>query len=472
MTQSKIVSGVKWTALSSLVVVVVQTLQIIIISRFLTKEEFGIASLVLVMSGFAQIFIDFGISNALISKKEISKKEIDSLFWLTLIISFIVFVLFNVLSPLISGFYEIKEIGSLIFILSLSILFSGVSSLYKSLKQRDLDFNYMAVIDVLGVIIGLIISSLVAYNGGGAYSLILAICASSCFISILYMINGLNKFGFPRNFIKKIDLEYYIKFGVFQLGEKFLIYFNSQVDLIIIGKIMNADIVGTYSIAKQLSMKISTFFNAVISRVTLPILAKVNSDADNIKVQYINTVSILTFFLAPVFGLVIINSEMIIKLLFGEKWFDVIPILNILCVYMYFRTAGSPVGSLLLVFNKPHYTFYWNFISFFIFSPLIIYFSLRGLYVLCIFLVVYSILIKIPEYFLLVNKVISLNFFSYILNIFTSFMVALFSYLLVKAFDITLFYVSSVLFLILYVITSVLLNFRVLKFIFQSLRLV
>ena len=472
MKQSKIVSGVKWTALSSLVVVVVQTLQIIIVSRFLTKEEFGIASLVLVMSGFAQIFIDFGISNALISKKEISKKEIDSLFWLTLIISFIVFVLFNVLSPLISGFYEIKEISSLIFILSLTILFSGVSSLYKSLKQRDLDFNYMAIIDVLGVIVGLIISSIVAYKGGGAYSLIFAIFASSCLVSILYIINGLNKFGFPKSFIKKIDLEYYIKFGLFQLGEKFLIYFNSQVDLIIIGKIMNADIVGSYSIAKQLSMKISTFFNAVISRVTLPILAKVNSDADNIKMQYVNTVSILTFFLAPVFGLVIINSEIIIKLLFGEKWFDVIPILNILCVYMYFRTAGSPVGSLLLVFNKPHYTFYWNFVSFFIFTPLIIYFSLRGIYVLCVFLVVYSILIKIPEYFLLVNKVISLNFFSYILNIFISFIVALFSYFLVKTFDITLFYVSSVLFLILYVITSVLLNFRVLKFIFQSLRLV
>ena len=79
MTQSKIVSGVKWTALSSLVVVVVQTLQIIIVSRFLTKEEFGIASLVLVMSGFAQIFIDFGISNALISKKEIKIFEVSKL---------------------------------------------------------------------------------------------------------------------------------------------------------------------------------------------------------------------------------------------------------------------------------------------------------------------------------------------------------------------------------------------------------
>lgn len=472
MKKSKTITGVKWTALSSLVIVVVQTLQIIIVSRFLTKEEFGLASLVLVMSGFAQIFIDFGVSNALISKKEISKKEIDGLFWLTLIISFIVFVLLNVLAPLISKFYGIKEISNLILILSLSILFSGVSSLYRSLKQRNLNFNYMAIMDVFGVVLGLIISSFFAYNGGGAYSLIVAISISSFFISILYLINGVSEFGFPRSFIEKLDLKYYIRFGIFQLGEKFFIYFNSQIDLIIIGKTMNADMVGIYSIAKQLSMKVSTFFNSIISRITLPILAKVNRDADNIKIQYINTVSILTFFLAPVFGLVIINSEIIIKVLFGEKWFDVIPILNILCVYMYFRIAGSPVGSLLLVFNKPHYTFYWNFISFFIFSPLVIYFSLKGLYILCVFLVVYSILIKIPEYFLLVNKVISMNFFSYILNIFTSFMVALFSYLLVKAFDITLFYVSSVLFLILYVITSVLLNFRVLKFIFQSLRLV
>ena len=43
MKKSKIITGVKWTALSSLVIVVVQTLQIIIVSRFLTKEELCIA---------------------------------------------------------------------------------------------------------------------------------------------------------------------------------------------------------------------------------------------------------------------------------------------------------------------------------------------------------------------------------------------------------------------------------------------
>lgn len=471
MKQSKIVSGVKWTALSSLVVVVVQTLQIIIVSRFLTKEEFGIASLVLVMSGFAQIFIDFGISNALISKKEISKKEIDGLFWLTLIISFIVFVLFNVLSPLISGFYEIKEIGNLIFILSLSILFSGVSSLYKSLKQRDLDFNYMAVMDVLGVVIGLIISSLVAYNGGGAYSLIFAICASSCFVSILYIINGLSKFGFPKSFIKKIDLEYYIKFGVFQLGEKFLIYFNSQADLIIIGKIMNTDIVGTYSIAKQLSMKISTFFNAVVSRVTLPILAIAKNDNNKIRLQYINSVSILTFFLAPVLTLVIINAEFIIKILFGDQWLDVVIILQIMCVYLYFRTVGSPVGALILAFNKPQFTFYWNLMILVFFPLLVFYFGLKGIKELCYALVIYSVLIKVPEYFFLVKKVINLSLYQYFDNFFRSFILSLASTIVLYfLFYTPNFIFNSFIYLFVYFLFCLFLNKKQIRLIVSLLR--
>jgi O-antigen/teichoic acid export membrane protein len=101
----KVLSGAKWTTIEAFVKALIQILRVYILTKLLSPNDYGIMALVMVVTGFSQIFIDFGISSAIIYKKEITKKELSSLFWfnvfLGLIIFTVVFSLKNVLSQYI-----------------------------------------------------------------------------------------------------------------------------------------------------------------------------------------------------------------------------------------------------------------------------------------------------------------------------------------------------------------------------------
>ena len=90
-------SGVKWTTLSAVTNTLIQVIQLVILTQVLSRQDFGLMAIVMVVIGFSQLFIDMGVSNAIIYKKEISHEELSSLYWFNVIIgcSFFLLLVFS-----------------------------------------------------------------------------------------------------------------------------------------------------------------------------------------------------------------------------------------------------------------------------------------------------------------------------------------------------------------------------------------
>src|SRR3546814_8639088 len=74
-------AGVKWTTCSAVIAMVAKIGQIVILSRFLAKEDFGLMAIALLFISFAEIFLDLGLTAAVLHKPDISRNEYSSLFW-------------------------------------------------------------------------------------------------------------------------------------------------------------------------------------------------------------------------------------------------------------------------------------------------------------------------------------------------------------------------------------------------------
>lgn len=81
------VSGVKWTSVEKIGKAVFQLLQIAILTRFLPTEAFGLVAMALVVIGFTNIFVDMGLTSAILYKQDANQKEYSSIYWLNLAIS-------------------------------------------------------------------------------------------------------------------------------------------------------------------------------------------------------------------------------------------------------------------------------------------------------------------------------------------------------------------------------------------------
>ena len=73
-TKGMLLKGTSWTAFSFVVLSIVYLLRISILTRFLDKSDFGLVAIVLFVLGFTNIFADLGVSTALLSRNNISKR--------------------------------------------------------------------------------------------------------------------------------------------------------------------------------------------------------------------------------------------------------------------------------------------------------------------------------------------------------------------------------------------------------------
>ena len=80
----RVLSGVIWESLGRFSSIGIQFIVTIIIARILTPEEFGVIGLLTVFASFGQILLDSGFSQALIQKKDVTKTDLSSIFFLNI----------------------------------------------------------------------------------------------------------------------------------------------------------------------------------------------------------------------------------------------------------------------------------------------------------------------------------------------------------------------------------------------------
>jgi len=415
--KQKAIHGVKWTTASTIMTTLLQLLQLAILARFLDPSAFGLMALVMVVIGFSQAFLDMGISNAIIHKQYITHEQLSTLYWINVLAGMGLFVIVTAISPIVSYFYGESELTALIIIVALTFIIQPFGQQFMVLWQKEMRFAEIARIDIVNKTVSLVVSIILAYMGYGVYALVYGTLAGVVSQTIQFMILGLkeHKPSFIFNFV---DIKEFLGFGAYQMGEKTINYFNSQIDVILIGKLLGAEALGIYSVAKQLIMRPAQIVNPIITKVTFPMMAKIQDDTEKLKNVYLKTINYLSSINFPIYAALIVFAPELVILMFGDKWMAAISIVQILSVYGAIRSTVNPIGSLLLAKGKANWGFWWNFGIFF-YVPVGIYISSHlGLAGVSWGQVVIMLSLVVPNWYFLVQKICHAQFIEYFRQIF------------------------------------------------------
>ncbi len=459
----QVVKGVRWTALSTFFSTFTQIAKISILARVLSSEDFGLMALASVVVGFTQVFADGGVSNAIIYKQNITDKQLSSLYWFNIIVGFFLFIIIILISPFFSYVYKEPELLKIIPILGLTVLIQSFSFQYKALFEKDLLFNTLAKVEVVSKVMSLITAVILAYKGFGVYALVYSMVILVLVETILLIYKGFSIHK-PTFYFSLKDISFFIRFGLFQLGERITNYISSQLDIILIGKLLGTETVGVYSVIKQLVMRPAYILNPIITRVTFPVMSKFQNDIKTLKEIYLKTIKYVVSVNFPVYTFIIVLAPALITFLLGEKWLPYTDIFQLLSIYFMFRAVGNPVGSLILARGKPDVEFYWNVVML-IYIPIWIFVgSFFGLEGVALSLAVSHIILVFIDWLFLVKPMCNAGFIEYhreiIFPLIISLISGLFMYFPLKIADQILF--SSILSLFigsfLYLLLSYLFN--------------
>lgn len=410
--RDKAVKGVKWTTVSSMFGAGAQLLQLAVLTRYLAPEDFGLMALAIVVIGFSQMFLDMGISNAIIHQQDISKKELDTLYILNIFSGIGVFLILYMLAPTVAQFYNEPKLGEVIRWISISFIIQPIGQQFLVLLRKELRFNEIAKRDILTKLVSLVTAILLAVNNFGVYSLVFANIIGAIISTILLIYIGL-QYHRPSIYLNLSLVKHSLRFGMFQMGENFINYFNTQFDSIMIGKLLGIEALGIYDIAKNLAMRPAQIINPILTQITFPLMAKLQHNLVEVKSAYLKTIHYLTSVNFPIYFFIAVFSEPLVVLLFGEQWTEAVPILRILAGYGMIRSTANPVGALLLSKGRADWGFYWNFALFFL-IPISLYIgSFYGLVGTALTLLLLQLILMIPVWYFLINKCSNAGFGEY-----------------------------------------------------------
>lgn len=353
------ISGAKWTTVSTVSLALLGILKIAVLARYLAAEDFGLMALITFVLGFMSLFMDMGLTVAILHKQDISKKEYASLYWINIVFSLILFILISLSSPLIAGFYEEPDLIYYIPLASISIILAAVGQQFKTIKQKELDFRYIALTEIAAAVIGLIVGVYCGVTGYGVLALIFAALVQYTISNLIYLFNGIRSRGMLFHF-KFEETREFLRVGIYQVGGQVVNYFNRDVDILLIGKFFGSEVLGGYSLAKQLVRKPSSIVNPIVTTVASPILSKIQDDADNLKNKFLYFLKIVSSINFLAYFFVGILAYPLVYIFYGAGFLHITIIVQILSFYMYLRAIGNPVGSLIVATGRTDIEFYWN----------------------------------------------------------------------------------------------------------------
>lgn len=313
----------KWgTRLTSLVV-------ILFLGRILDAESFGVVALATVYTALAAVFVDSGFSRSLVQKHELKDVDKNTAFWINVGLGTLLAGLTVLIAPIISDLAEIPVLEPVLQVLSLGLFLNGLSSTPAALLEREFRFKTLAMRRAIGTISGGSAAIIFAMTGFGVWSLVIqTLVTASVSTTVLWLTSDWRPgLSFSRSSFKSLRTV-----GLSVMGIELVAYFNSQADKLLIGAFMDAESLGYYYIALQITTVITSLFSSVFGNISLTTFSRVQKDSNQLVYWFLRLTSISSFTAIPFFALVSASAPTLVPFILGSQWEGSVPIIQVLAL--------------------------------------------------------------------------------------------------------------------------------------------
>lgn len=329
MSNSKVFNGIIWASIQRFGNLGISFISNIVMARLLTPDDFGTIGMLLFFIALAQTFVDSGFGSALIQKKEITKEDTSTVFYINMMISVFAYVILFISAPYIAQFYNIPILCDLLRVQSLVVLIQGFTLIQSVQLTKKLDFKKLSICNLIGTIILAISGIIAAYWGMGVWSLVIRTLAGTITTSILLWAIGQWKpiWVFSLDSFKRL-----FSFGGFMLLSSLMITISNNIQSLILGKFFTPSTLGNFTQARTLRNISSDSISSVIGQVLYPDFSNHQDNDLLIKEKLEKSAYLLSYLVSAIMAICILTAEPLINLLYGNQWNEAIPYFQILCL--------------------------------------------------------------------------------------------------------------------------------------------
>lgn len=334
---SRSVRGAAWVMAGQLASEPVRILITALLARALSPEQFGLVGMATVVTGLIAVANDFGLQAAIIQRREITKDELDSVFWFNLGVGVVLCLAGVALAPVAAAFFHEPKVTPVLMALSAAFVLSSLGQVQQAILRRDMDFKTPAIANIVAVFASGIVAVGLALSGAGVWALVANVLVASAASPVVVAL----KTGYlPAAHFRWDSVRGFAVFGGTITLAEFANYASANADNLLVGRVLGAGPLGAYSLAYNLVTYPVRRIAQTITSVAMPAFSRIQDESERYARALSRAMEMSGLSVLPFLAAAAVAGQSVILGVYGPKWSAAITPFRILCVVGMVRAFG------------------------------------------------------------------------------------------------------------------------------------
>lgn len=332
----------------------------VFLARLLAPELFGIMLIVNSLTMGIELLTDVGIGQNIVYHKDANDPDFYNTAWtLQAIRSLLLWLVALAIALPVAQFYRTPILGFIVPLTAFTMVLGGFTSVSRSLLQKRMEVAKLNLFDATISVVSSAAYVLLAYLDPTIWALVFGglFGSATTMVASYFLLSDVKQ----RFHISKLYFWEILHFGKWIFFSSIVFFLSTNFDRLYLAKVVPLELLGIYGIARTISEMLGLVVMRVGNYVLFPLIVS-NSQIlrADLRKQLASIRAKFLLAAALGFSLLAATPDLLIKLIYDERYHAAGWMLPILILGSWFSILAYLNESTLLGLGKPSYTAFAN----------------------------------------------------------------------------------------------------------------
>lgn len=353
--RSQAVVAARWTGVQLAVGRTVTVASTILLARALLADELGVIAILTVALNAGFLVQEFGTGSALIYRREDEAATAGFALAFQLGIGLVLLVSFVVAAAPLGAFFRSSTLGPALSLGSTAFLFAPFSAVPLAGLEKALDYRRRALVESARAIAQAATTIGLAFLGLGVWSFVWGVLAGRVLGAVVLSRAWR---GFSWHFSRRIARDT-LGYGRFAFGEVMLWFVSVNVDDVLVGRLLGTSALGVYKLGFSTVAAPASSVGA-LTRVAFPAFTRIRDDVPALRRAFLRATEYCAMLGVPLFALIGVLAAPGVTVVYGARWAEAVPVLQVLAPYGMLWVAALLVSDIFKAVGRVRVLFWLN----------------------------------------------------------------------------------------------------------------
>lgn len=330
-----------------------------LVIRLLDPADYGLFAMTQVVLVLLNLMNGYGIANALIRAESVSERELRQAFGMMILLNFSLGLLQFLAAPFVADYYREPLVEPMLRAQAFLYLATPFLALPHAVLSRRMDFKRPAQVRFVASLAGAATALACALSGWGVWTLVAAPFA-------IFYVEAIGMTWAARSLIlpsfRFAGAGPLLRFGGAMMLANLFGFFQSQSDVLIAGRVLDAHALGIYTTALFLTQILVVKFVPPLNEVAFAAYARLPGEgAARTGPAFLKATRLILLVVAPAYLGLVVSAEPLVLTMLGGKWAETVALVPILAVAMPLLTMQILFAPATNAAGKPRIAVWTSF---------------------------------------------------------------------------------------------------------------